>query len=106
MSPSAYSLDVQAQIVMALCALHNFIRYRDPHELREFDYVSQSYDHCFGVAVGVPQPASLGGARVSTQEKNRAEAFRNGVAESMWDQYQGELAHQRQRRARRRGGGV
>jgi hypothetical protein len=89
--------------VTALCALHNFIRYRDPHELREFDSVSQSYDDCFGVAVDVPQPASLGGACVSSQEKNRAEVFRDGIAESMWVQYQSELACRRQRWAQRRG---
>lgn len=106
MTPSAYSLDIQAQIVTALCALHNFIRYWDPHELHEFDSVSQSYNDCFGVAVDVPQPASLGGVHVSAQEKNRAEVFRVSVANSMWVQYQSELAHRRQRRAWRRGEGV
>lgn len=75
-----------------LCVLHNFICYRDPHELREFGNISQSYDDCFGVAIDVPQPA-LGGAYVSVQEKNQAEVFRDNITKEMWMQYQGELAH-------------
>lgn len=85
----------------ALCALHNFIRFRDPSELRDYDNVSQSYDECFGVAVDVPQ-ADLGGSSVSVAERNQAEVFRNEVAAAMWTQYQGELEQRRQNRAAQR----
>lgn len=88
-------MSVQAQIVTGLCALHNFIQYRDPHELREFNNISQSYDECFGIAIEVPQ-AELGSGYISAAEKTRSEVFRDGVAEEMWAQYQGELLQRRQ----------
>jgi hypothetical protein len=90
---------VQAQLVTALCALHNFIRYRDPHELHAYKDVTQSYDNCFRIPVQVPQAqAELGGGYVSPGERTRAEAFRDRVAEGMWTQYQAELLRRQQRR--------
>lgn len=97
--PSSYPMSVQAQVVTGLCALHNFIRYCDPHELRGFNSISQSYNECFGVAVEVPQ-AELGSGHVSAAEKTRSEVFRDAVAEEMWAQYQSELLRRRQRQAR------
>jgi len=73
-----YSPEVQAKVVPALCALHNFIRVHDPDDLDDQEEV--------GRQPPVPSMADLG-SRVNRAERDRAIAKREQIAHDMWDDY-------------------
>jgi hypothetical protein len=76
-------MSLQAKLVTATCALHNFIRIHDPlddmgitqHELDEMMEREQ------------PAEGELHGG-ITTEEVGRASARRDQIAMQMWDQYQ------------------
>ncbi|KAJ7687955.1 hypothetical protein B0H17DRAFT_839145, partial [Mycena rosella] len=88
-----YSVQTQAKIPCALAALHNFIRVHDPD-----DFADDGPGH------GGPRntmftlreidgderrefPEEELGRFISPAEKTRAEAFRDQIAQEMWEQY-------------------
>ncbi|KAJ6490530.1 hypothetical protein DFH09DRAFT_947745, partial [Mycena vulgaris] len=88
-----YSAQTQAKIPCALSALHNFIRILDPDDFSDS-----------GPGHGGPRnttftlsevdgddrrefPEEELGRFISPAEKARAEAFRDNIAQEMWDQY-------------------
>jgi hypothetical protein len=78
-------VEVQAKLVPALCALHNFIRFVDPTEITEFKDIVQSYsDYADPVVSDVSEYVS-----VTMEERTHAEMFRDTIATEMWGQYQG-----------------
>lgn len=72
----------QVRIPPALCALHNFIRIHDPSEIEDFNDVLGDPDRTGELAEG---PATR-------EERDRADARRDFIAESMWESYQAWLA--------------
>lgn len=75
-----YSSEVQAKIVHALCALHNFIRIHDPDDLdastqEELARVPQD-----------PIAADFGGT-ISAGEQRQATSRRDRIAMAMWEEY-------------------
>ena len=81
-----YCMEVQAHIPPALCAIHNFIRIHDPHDIEEFADIE---GHNVDVESG-----ALAEHAVTQEEKGRASAKRDAIASQMWDDYQ-ELLHER-----------
>ncbi|GLB43967.1 putative nuclease activity [Lyophyllum shimeji] len=80
-----YSIHTQSQIILATCALHNFIRIYDPDDL---ETGAQSILEA-EVHRQVPlQGPEYFGHHVSQAESNRATSFRDNVAKAMWAQYQ------------------
>ncbi|KAJ7348038.1 hypothetical protein DFH08DRAFT_698780, partial [Mycena albidolilacea] len=88
-----YSAVTQAKIPCALAALHNFIQIHDPDDFSDD-----------GTGHGGPRnptftlcevdgddrrtfPEEELGRFISPEEKRRAEAFRDRIAQEMWDQY-------------------
>lgn len=76
-----YSPDTQAKVVLALCALHNFIRVHDPDDLDDQDWQEENERR-----PPMPSTADLGG-RVNQAERDRATAKREKIAGDMWDDY-------------------
>lgn len=75
-----FSLHAQAQFVPALAALHNFISVHDPNDME---------DHTWSkVQRQSPpiQPEHLGGS-ISRAEQERANTWRDKIAEAMLAQY-------------------
>jgi hypothetical protein len=87
-----YSFRTQAEIVPALCALHNFIRWRDPYEIEMFGGVQQTYDECFGMPSNVLSSQRPVFTRVTRSEQLRADTRRDDIANAMWTHYQNELS--------------
>ncbi|KAF9455298.1 hypothetical protein BDZ94DRAFT_1180292, partial [Collybia nuda] len=85
-----YTLQTQAKIPLALCALHNFIRIHDPTDNAETsnDYLVGSTQTHFRTEIN---PDHLSG-HISRAEKNRASIMRDGIANAMWEDYQRHLA--------------
>lgn len=81
----------QAEIVTALCALHDFIRIYDPDEIHDFDGLMDSVYMC-SVGSRVSEGLALGSSNISTAEKWQADHKRDRVAEEMWASYQQTLA--------------
>jgi hypothetical protein len=80
----SYSFETQCQMVMCAIMLHNFIRvnseYEDPFDDDEVQDLQQDD----------PNPVPVQGDRgLTTRELN---AWRNGIATSMWNDYQAYLA--------------
>ncbi|KAJ6467016.1 hypothetical protein C8R45DRAFT_755456, partial [Mycena sanguinolenta] len=88
-----YSVQTQAKIPCALAALHNFIRIHDPD-----DFADEGPGH------GGPRnptftlrevdgderrefPEEELGRFITQEEKDRATAFRENLAQEMWEQY-------------------
>jgi hypothetical protein len=76
-----YSPEVQAKVIPALCALHNFIRVHDPDDLDDKD-LQEEIER---------RPPVLSAAdlknRVNQAERNRAIAKREKIANDMWNDY-------------------
>ena len=75
-----YTPEIQARVVPALCALHNFIRVHDPDDLDDRD--TQEIEQ----RPLVPSAAELRN-RVSQAEKNRAIARQEQIVSDMWADY-------------------
>jgi hypothetical protein len=77
-----YSLDIQARIPTALCAVHNFIRMHDKEEGQLVENgtsdIIDSDHHDY------PQPGGMAEAEDDTDAK----IMRNRIAQAMWDDYQ------------------
>ena len=90
-----YPIDVQAKLVTALCALHNFIRIHDPRDdmgitQEELDVLLEDE---MRPAVGESQHG------VGRQEAERAAAQRDEIAGALWRSYQDTLDKRRERQA-------
>ena len=76
-----YSPEVQAKVVLALCALHNFIRVHDPDDLDDQDREEEIERR-----PPMPTTADLRN-RVNQAERDRATARRDKIARDMWEEY-------------------
>ena len=76
-----YSPEVQAKMVPALCALHNFIQIHDPDDLDGQDWQEEIERQPL-----VPSAADLR-SRVSQAERDHAAAKREKIACDMWNDY-------------------
>jgi hypothetical protein len=78
---------VQARIPAALAAIHNFIRIYDPQD--EIFQISGELerDGVSGEHI-VANPAEYFSTHISPQERKRAEAKRDSIAQACWVQYQ------------------
>jgi DDE superfamily endonuclease len=84
-----YDMDVQARLAPALAAIHNFIRLYDPDEI--LDLLAEAEDTQPGARIPQTGDLALGPARAA--ERMLADGKRDGIAQSMWVQYQMELAN-------------
>ena len=75
-----YTPEIQARVVLVLCALHNFIRVHDPDDLDDRD--TQEIER----RPLVPSAAELRNW-VSWAEKNRAITRQEQIASDMWANY-------------------
>lgn len=81
--PPEYSMEIQARIPAALCALHNFIRRSDPTEIDEYsDDTDLAIGHGNEAEIG-----SLATQAIGTAERNRMSLKRDRIAQDMWDSY-------------------
>ena len=76
-----YSVEVQAKIVLALCALHNFIRIHDQDDL-----FSEEEELETTRTAPERQPEDYRGY-ISEEERSRASTKRDEIAHAMWAQY-------------------
>ena len=76
-----YSPEVQAKVIPALCALHNFIRIHDPDDLDDQDWQEE-------IERQYPSPGvdDLRG-RIDRAERSRAVARREKISNDMWADY-------------------
>jgi len=94
--PPEYSMEIQAHIPLALCALHNFIREEDPNIFYE-DYDADipeifHADNVNGEAAadivrGTDAQGELSDGPPSSAEKRRADACCDKIAAAMWADY-------------------
>jgi hypothetical protein len=81
--PPEYSMEIQARIPAALCALHNFIRRSDPTEIDDYpDATDLAGGHVNGVEIG-----ELATRAINTAERDRMSLKRDDIAQDMWDCY-------------------
>lgn len=71
----------QAKLVLAICALHNFVCSHDPDDAKQYDTEDN-----FNLRHVVPTDAL--GHNVSQAERRRASTRRDQIAVAMWRQYQ------------------
>lgn len=85
--PPEYDIEIQARVLPALAALHNFILMHD----------SQEWDETLATELEDPTPGTrtenndfgiLAGGVTTAHEKRRSEARRDGIAQGMWESYQ------------------
>ena len=74
-------MDVQARVFPALAAIHNCILERDPIEIA--DVLPPSND-----GIDIEDSGQLATEYLGRAEKDRANARRDEIAESMWNDYQ------------------
>lgn len=72
---------IQARILPALCAIHNFIRIHDSEEINDFP--TDFYDPSPGERNG-----DLGNGAATAAEREWAAERRDQIAEEMWQDYQ------------------
>lgn len=93
--PPQFSMEIQAQIPPAMCAIHNFIHNHDPDDAAQ--YLSGDEEHDVNSNPGQTQENDFGvlaAAAVTSAEKTRSEEKRDRVAQAMWDDYQ-RVLHER-----------
>lgn len=76
-----YSPEVQAKVIPALCALHNFIRVHDPGDLDDQDWQEEIERQ------GPVLSAADLKNKVNQAERDRAAARREKMANEMWNDY-------------------
>jgi hypothetical protein len=89
--PPEYDMRIQALILPALAALHNFIREYDPKEIQTYD--DEDDNALLDLQMGV-HPESVGDLELSAvtpRERVRANKRRDKIAADMWEQYQHHL---------------
>jgi hypothetical protein len=81
-SAPEYSIPTQSKIILAVCALWNFIRCHDPDN-------AEAYEEEEIVRVDPPRPALhfQRGASISRAEGMDASKFRDEIAKAMWNDY-------------------
>lgn len=91
-----YSSQTQAKIPCALAALHNFMRIHDPEDFGDEEPGQRgprndtwTLREIEGDSRRTFRPEELG-RFISTEEKQRASAFRDAIAEAMWIDYERE----------------
>jgi hypothetical protein len=87
-NPPQFDMDTQARVLPALCAIHNIILKHDPDDMKTYEHDDE----------GDPQPGErsssnsdfgeLAEGPARDQEKTRASAKRDQIAQDMWDDYQ------------------
>lgn len=84
-----YSIDIQARIPTALCALHNYIRAHDPDEgpLPHIPVVNDNHHDTFPAPPGHADTDNSGAAPIHTNTNN----LRDQIATQMWEDYQNYL---------------
>ena len=76
-----YSPEVQAKVIPALCALHNFIRVHDPDDLDDQDWQQE-------VERQLPRPSAANlKNRVNRAERDHAILRQEKIAGDMWNDY-------------------
>jgi hypothetical protein len=92
-----YPMEMQAKLMPALCALHNFIRIYDPAD--DMDITEEEIES----AVSQEQPASgTYHSGIAAAETARAAERRDQIAQQMWASYCAVLEHRNQRRREER----
>jgi hypothetical protein len=81
--PPQFSLAIQSRVPPALAALHNFIMEHDYEDLEELTGNIEDPIPGYQVTYG-----NLATTRPNRAEKLRSEAFRDQIAQDMWDSYQ------------------
>jgi hypothetical protein len=78
-----YPMTMQARLIPALCALHNFIRIHDPSD--DMDITQEEIDEM----LEDERPSVEGNLQtgVTAVETERASRWREQIAQSMWVQY-------------------
>lgn len=90
--PAHYDMTIQAHIPAALAAVHNYIIEHDPFEVPELQNPNFDIDPMPGQHVDADDVGELGEAELSNEEKERASAKGDSIAQAMWVQYQEVLA--------------
>lgn len=76
-----YPIYTQTKLVLAICALHNFVRSYDPDDIAQYDLEELERE--------VPRTHNSElGHHVSHAETTRANSRRDEIARAMWQQYQ------------------
>ena len=90
---ASYSVEDQTMMVLAICALHNFVRV---HDADDEDAAAMIIDN--NEEFGYPEPAELraylGTHHISQAENHRAADRRDNIAADMWQDYQDYLNEQ------------
>lgn len=87
--PPQFALKIQAQIPPALAAVHNFLRKHDPEDIQLYlTNTKTDLDPNPGVMHDLNDFGVLSTQAVTAAEKRHATAYRDTVAQNMWDQYQ------------------
>jgi hypothetical protein len=79
-------MDTQVQIHLACAVIDNFIAKHDPLDTQDFVDDANIANACIA---GPPQDDHLNFG-IPTKEKERAEAWREGIANAMWADYTAE----------------
>ena len=76
-----YSLEIQAKVILALCALHNFIRVHDPDDLDDQDWQQEVEQQ--------PPTSSVADLknRVNRAERDHTILRQEKIAGDMWNDY-------------------
>src|ERR1700677_2755546 len=86
-----HSMDIQARIPAALCALHNFIHFHDPGEIDEFSDGSDMATVIDHLRVDVGNTGGLARGPPAHPALNRAAKRCDKIVQKMWDNYQNYL---------------
>ena len=80
---NAYPIEMQRDLVICSFLTHNFIRSCNLYEEDEFyENIPSGDDEAFHAGNLAPQNDNLGG------DANAVHAWRDGIAQRMWDQYE------------------
>jgi len=85
-TPSEYSMDTQTRLILACCAIHNFVRQREG-ESADILLESEDQEPLRDVQPAVRYPEG----QVSSKKMDK---FRDEIAQKMWEQYQGYVTGQ------------
>jgi hypothetical protein len=99
--PLHFTMSVQAHIPPALAALHNFIVGHDSTDVNKYLYDENGNLDCHDKQPGIRRAEEIDFGRlaateiISRAEKRQAEAYRDQMAQAMWDDYQRVLTERR-----------
>ena len=90
-SGPSYPFEVQARLVAGLSVVHNFIGIHNPLDTRNIQKNLNEDQLCRNGPHPEPVPLDRIAPGITRDEKARADAFRDQLAEQMWVDYQKEL---------------